>query len=145
MKCKYCNDLNPVYFRICHVCKARKDRITWLRKKMKDRRKRKNFYIYLHLDNKGKCIYVGKTSDLRYRQDCHKETSKHFKDVKSVLYANVSNETELHIYEIYYINKLFPKYNITYKYHDDISFMDSVKKLDFKEYILEEFISSGKA
>jgi excinuclease UvrABC nuclease subunit/DNA-binding Xre family transcriptional regulator len=85
-------------------------------------------YIYRFINQEGEVIYIGRTNNLENRlerqhftknghlpQECYAECSK-------VEYAEVKTANEVRIYEIYYIAKYRPKFNVTYNEEGEMSF-----------------------
>lgn len=93
-----------------------------------------NYYVYQHIDKFGKCIYIGKSKRLSSRQAQHRSNSTHFNEVKTILISSCSNDTVMRIYELYYINKLKPKYNVEYNHGDSIEALKGIPELKFKKY-----------
>lgn len=90
------------------------------------------FYIYKHILD-GEVVYVGKTTNMENRQKAHNNEKDWFKEGLKIEYAEVNNKTSMDIYELYYINKIAPKFNKSANRRDDISSLN-LKDLDFKEY-----------
>lgn len=74
--------------------------------------KEKEYYIYRYFNNQHDVIYVGLTTrPLKERVREHKVEALQ-KETAMIDYATVSNQADMEIYEIFYINKYLPKYNI---------------------------------
>lgn len=86
------------------------------------------YYVYRFLDEKEKIIYIGRTENLNDRltkqhftirghlsQECYKE-------VKKVEVAELRSRSEMKMYEIYFINKNNPKYNVIDNKQDEFQF-----------------------
>ena len=71
----------------------------------------KGYYVYLHYNIRDEIIYVGSTTNIKYRMTTHKSKSSHYKDVASYSYSKVDSKKIMLIYEQYYINKYKPIYN----------------------------------
>lgn len=100
-------------------------------------------YIYKMTDKSNSVLYVGKTIHLKKRLSQHKSTKKWFNEVYKIQYAKCDNETDMNIYEVYYINILSPKYNISENYKKQPTF--KLKDLDFKEFKGKNYIIELKA
>jgi hypothetical protein len=85
------------------------------------------YYVYRFIDVTNEIIYVGKTKNIETRinrqhftinghlpQDCYDDTLK-------VEYAILNSKVEMDIYELYYINKCLPKYNVSDKCEEDFN------------------------
>lgn len=96
-----------------------------------------SYYIYICYSNEKELLYIGKTNNLKRRIKEHEKTSKWIDEVKNIFYSELNTNIEMGIYEIYYINKYNPKYNILDNYNDIIDL--EIKPLTFKPY--EEFIN----
>ena len=81
-----------------------------------------NYGIYRLYDDDGELVYIGKSYKLGKRI----QTSLHERNCKSYDYCVLDTKEKADLYEIYYISKLKPKYNVT-----DIN-------ADISELILEE-------
>ena len=78
-------------------------------------------YVYVMYNKDNDVLYVGKTSDIesRMRQHfgCNREEWKD--EVVSIKYMDCYTEVDMSIYEIYLINILKPKYNMSMLYKGD--------------------------
>lgn len=98
-----------------------------------------NYYVYKHLDENNKVIYVGLTTDMKNRQASHKSTALWRDKIKSVEYCKVENSAIMNIFEIYLINKLNPEYNIKDKNNDNVDILDGIfHNFTFNKYINKE-------
>ena len=97
------------------------------------------YFIYRFRDSKGNILYVGKTTNLNPRilthfknghlpKECYENTS-------FIEYAICETESDMNIYELYYISKNKPIYNILDKNEVTIK----LPELDFK-YISKDVI-----
>lgn len=69
-------------------------------------------FIYLFFNIKNELLYVGETDNLPRRIDQHMdEDNWKIRETSKILYATCEKESDRKLYEIYYINKLSPKYN----------------------------------
>ena len=71
-----------------------------------------SYYIYGCYSPKRELLYIGKTNNLKRRIKEHEKTSKWIDEVRDIFYSELKTNTEMGIYELYYINKYNPKYNI---------------------------------
>ncbi len=90
----------------------------------------KEFCVYKFYNEKDNLLYVGKTTNLKNRINSHSLDKYWWKEVKYILYAHCNSATDMDIYEIYYINKLHPKYNKQSVNNDNFSF--NLNELQFK-------------
>lgn len=91
------------------------------------------FYIYQFYNDKNQLLYIGKTINLVQRFISHfSENNWKSKEVSRIMYAECKTKTDMDIYEIYYINVLNPRYNISLVNNVVPSF--KLEELDFKEY-----------
>lgn len=91
------------------------------------------YYVYKFLNKSEKVIYVGKTINLDQRIKSHFGSFGHldqacYDDVKSVCFIELESMTECTIYEIYYINKYNPMFNVRDKYNENPNFTISEKE-----------------
>lgn len=70
------------------------------------------FYIYQFYSNDS-LLYIGKSKNIFSRFYSHKNSKDWFTNVTHIHIAECKNKTDMDIYELYYINKLSPLYNIT--------------------------------
>lgn len=72
----------------------------------------KKYYIYKYLNKDNEVIYVGLTTrPIKQRVKEH-EVEKLQEETYFIEYAEVATKADMQMYEIYYINKYKPKYNI---------------------------------
>ena len=78
----------------------------------------KKFYIYRFLDKYKKIIYIGRTYklDSRIKQHFYNGhlTCECYEEVEFIEVAELNNEADMYILEIYLISKYNPKYNTEY-------------------------------
>jgi predicted GIY-YIG superfamily endonuclease/plasmid replication initiation protein len=98
------------------------------------------YYVYQFYDKKNKLIYVGKTTNLSQRFIAHfNDGGWKSKEIERIMYAKCSTKTDMDMYEIYYINKLKPKYNISLVNGDNPSFiLPELTFIEFKDNALNE-------
>lgn len=97
------------------------------------------YYIYLYYCNKN-LLYIGKTVNSKQRFKAHKSSSHWFKEATHIHIGKCATRADMNIYEIYYINKLKPKYNISSVTNSTPSFM--LPELNFKVYTITEFMEN---
>lgn len=98
----------------------------------KEKKIKNGFYVYRMLDKNGKIIYVGQTINLKNRMSAHfsnLDEDDWRNEVENVEYIELKTKTDMIIYEIYYIAKYYPKYNIDYK-NDECTFQ--LEELEWK-------------
>ncbi|NLD49115.1 MAG: helix-turn-helix domain-containing protein [Clostridiaceae bacterium] len=88
--------------------------------------------IYLCFDDNDTIIYIGRTTCIKGRIENHKLNTYWWKEVIRLFFALAKCETDMAIYEIYYINKFKPKYNQQDKFNDCCSL--KLDELLFNEY-----------
>lgn len=96
-------------------------------------------YIYKLLDKNENLLYIGKTKDINIRTRQHILGARKIEwksNIEKIMYADCHNETDMNIYEVYYINKLSPMYNRSENYNKEPSII--LPDLTFKEYIDKE-------
>lgn len=95
----------------------------------------KKYYIYRFLDETNKVLYVGQTINLngRIRQHFVFQRKDWHDEVQKIEFKEYEYKNEMNIYEIYYINKLKPKYNAMYNYGEPIDFVKDCLK-DWVEF-----------
>jgi excinuclease UvrABC nuclease subunit len=69
-------------------------------------------YIYKFYNQNNECLYIGKTYHLKPRFIQHKKDKAWWNEVVKIEYGECIKDILVDIYEIYYIDKLKPKYNI---------------------------------
>ena len=88
------------------------------------------YYVYRFKDKNDEIIYIGKAKTLSSRMSGHNHLPMECYDsIDKIEYIELNNQSEGSMYEIYWINKLSPKYNTEYNKNDSISF-----KLPKKEW-----------
>ncbi len=92
----------------------------------------KKYYIYKFVDENDNVLYVGKSRNIKSRIQSHIREKQWIKKNCKVFIAETHNHADMDIYELYYINKLNPKYNIANAYNDGFSI--NLIDLDFKHY-----------
>ena len=96
------------------------------------------YYIYQFIDKDNNILYVGKTVNLSSRMSGHNHLpSDCYEKRKKILYAKVLTNSDMCLYERYYIDKLKPPYN-TADLHDD-KLTIQLPELTFKEYVASDF------
>lgn len=80
------------------------------------------YYVYRFKNIDDKIIYVGKTNNIRTRMSQH-FTSGHlpkecYDSVKEIEFIKLNSNTEMDIYETYFINKYNPRYNTMSNYNE---------------------------
>lgn len=96
------------------------------------------YYIYQFIDKDNNILYVGKTVNLSSRMSGHNHLpSDCYEKRKKILYAEVLTNSDMCLYEKYYIDKLKPPYN-TADLHDD-KLTIQLPELTFKEYVASDF------
>ena len=94
-----------------------------------------NIYIYKLYNKEKELLYVGKTTHIHIRIRQHildKRKVEWKKNISYIEYAKCLNETDMNIYEVYYINKLSPKHNVSENYNTESSI--NIRDLTFQEY-----------
>ncbi|GGM39449.1 hypothetical protein GCM10011351_27020 [Paraliobacillus quinghaiensis] len=77
--------------------------------------------IYIYYGRNDVVLYVGKTSKMDQRDSQH-NADEWINEVEYVMVSTAENSTDSILYEIYYINKLKPKYNSTHANETPASF-----------------------
>jgi hypothetical protein len=96
-------------------------------------------YIYKVIDNNNNVLYIGKTVNVHQRMSQHK-TSKWWLKKVDIKVAEVPNKALMDIYEIYYINKFNPPFNIKDSRSDIVTGIGLIELKFNKSY--KEFIQS---
>lgn len=127
---KYCPQCKNIYdielFRsgLCIPCRRLLHKREYANNKEKyaDRYNKKSkpddyYYVYKFVDKNNQVVYVGKTKRLAARMIQHFRTDGHlsddcYDDVASVFYCQLNTKIEMDIYELYYIDKYRPNYNV---------------------------------
>lgn len=72
----------------------------------------RKYYIYRYYNKENEIIYVGLTSRPMQNRVKEHEKDKLKNETYRIDYATVKTRADMQLYEIYYINKYQPKYNI---------------------------------
>jgi hypothetical protein len=80
-------------------------------------------YVYKFLGDNDEVLYVGKTINLNKRMRDHFISQRDYyaSDVKKVQYKEYNYQNEMSIYEIYFISKYKPKYNLEFNYGEPLT------------------------
>lgn len=100
-------------------------------------------YIYMFVNEGKEVIYVGKTKNIKNRIRQHFGKEGHLEKeayllTTSIYYSYVPSANEARIYELYYISKYQPKYNLVFGDGGEISF--ELPELSFSIFILNQEI-----
>jgi hypothetical protein len=91
-----------------------------------------NYIIYKFYNDNQELLYVGITNNIKIRLKQHKKDKEWFGEINKIYISTKLTRNESHIYEIYYIANVKPKYNIDYINGGRINFM--LDELIFTEY-----------
>lgn len=105
------------------------------------------FSIYKFVDKNNNVLYIGKSKSLytRIKQhflnghldaNCYKETN-------AIYYYNFDTQMEMDIYEIYYINKYLPKYNLEFKTNTQDNLSINLGDIEWMFYSLTDNFTKG--
>lgn len=99
------------------------------------------YFIYRFIDESGSILYIGRTKDLKVRL-CQHYKNGHldpacYELTKRIEYIELSNESEMHVLEIYFINKYKPPYNKRDKKEGDLN-MRIDREFEWKLYLENE-------
>ena len=90
-------------------------------------------YVYRFLNEDSEVIYVGRAKSLKSRISGHSHLPKEcYDEIKRIEYIKLNNSSETNIYEIYFISRHSPKYNIVFNNEDIITFELPIK--EWKEF-----------
>lgn len=109
------------------------------------------FYVYRFLDKDDQIIYIGRTNNLERRLTQEHFTSyghlpkKCYDDCETIEYMEFEAEGEMKIFELYFINKFSPKYNVMENRNENFTFSleehwteyknnDIISKKEYKVY-----------
>ncbi len=98
------------------------------------------YYIYKYLLN-NECIYVGKTINIFRRHKQHLREHSYFSEAETILIAECKSAIEMDIYELYYISKDHPKYNIMNTQRGECENI-SLPELSFKSYTQNSILNN---
>ena len=90
------------------------------------------YYIYSFVDENDVVLYVGKTKNLKTRIQSHIREKSWMDEGYKVYIAETISQTDMDIYELYYINKLNPIHNVANAYNENFS--TDIKALKFQLY-----------
>lgn len=91
------------------------------------------YYIYKFIDDNKDVLYVGKTKNIEARTKSHIKNKDWIKEGCEFFVAEVTNKTDMDIYELYYINKLNPIHNVSNAH--GVEFSSDLDELNFYHYI----------
>lgn len=94
--------------------------------------KPEKYYVYKFVDKNEDILYVGKTKNLKTRVQSHIREKNWIEEGCRIYIAEVISQTDMDIYELYYINKLKPIHNVANAY--DSEFSIELNELNFKHY-----------
>ena len=128
--------INPKYCR--HINYTKNSECDELFKNTIEFENSDKYYIYKFLSSSNEILYVGRTTNIEKRIKSHINNG-HLPDtcynnIDKIQYAILKNFTDMSLYEIYYINKYFPKYNTKDK---DVNNKDFT--IELKEVIWIDF------
>lgn len=98
-------------------------------------------YGIYNIYNNNNLLYVGKTNNFHTRLRNHMALQPWKNEITHIAIAECKNKIDMDIYEIYYINKLNPKYNKAIVYNESPTF--EIKELNFKRFELTKFLNTG--
>jgi len=90
------------------------------------------YYVYRFINDEGKIIYVGKSKHLKTRVSNHIRKRKWKDEIYQIEVAKCITESDMNVYELYYISKHSPKYNKDCKTNDELTF--ELEDLQFNKY-----------
>ena len=93
----------------------------------------KEYYIYKYLNKNEEIIYIGLTSRPIQRRIKEHEVEELQKETYRIEYAKVMTEADMRMYELYYINKYNPKFNVRDLYVDGNQI--TLPELNFVPYL----------
>lgn len=93
----------------------------------------KEYYIYKYLNKNEEIIYIGLTSRPIQRRIKEHEVEELQKETYRIEYAKVKTEADMRMYELYYINKYNPKFNVRDLYVDGNQI--TLPELNFVPYL----------
>ena len=155
-KCKSCGERKNVesfkvnrktkdgYVSICKDCSNTK------REENKKTIKHEHFYVYKLLNNEKQVLYVGKTTNINKRINTHihnhlslrtPEKFDMYNNVHKIEYCEMESDYHMNIYEIHYICKYNPLYNIDFKSENSNLF--NLPEIIWKPYILKSYIDDS--
>ena len=90
------------------------------------------YHIYKFVNENGSVLYVGKSKNIKSRIQSHIREKDWIQENQNIYIAEACSQTDMDIYELYYINKLSPKYNIANAYNFEFSI--ELDEINFKHY-----------
>lgn len=81
------------------------------------------YTVYKHINKNGDIIYIGKSKNLKQRQQQHKKTTEWFNDIDEIEYMEFETKTGMDIAELYLINKYSPINNKKDNRGEDVNYM----------------------
>lgn len=95
--------------------------------------------IYKFMNRDGEVIYIGKAKDLKNRLSNHKHLPEEcYEELAYIMYASFDTEYEMDFAELYYIDKIFPKYNTINKDNGITFTIQELEVKKFKFYEIKE-------
>lgn len=95
------------------------------------------YCVYMCLSKESEVLYFGKTNNIKRRLVEHRKNSKWINEVTDILYSELNTVTDMGIYELYYIDKFHPRYNVLDNKNEGCCL--ELKELSFKYY--EDYIN----
>lgn len=105
---------------------------------MKEQKSIKDSCIYMLKDVDQNVLYVGITNNHGRRIEQHYNYKYWANEVNNITVSEYMNRNQAHIYEIYYISKLQPKYNDDFNNLNCDNFYLKLDELIFNKYSYEE-------
>lgn len=102
--------------------------------------------VYMLYSDSQELLYIGITNNHDRRFAQHMSEKKWSDEIKNIKVSDYINRNMAHIYEIYYISKMRPKYNDDFNNLDGDNFDLKIEDLKFKDYCYDtkEYIGVNK-
>lgn len=96
------------------------------------------YYIYKYI-KKNECVYIGKTDNLLRRHGQHINKKDWLNNETQLYYLEVPDKNTMDFIELYFLNKLKPRYNLVSKNSVNSNFMDLTLHSEWKPFNINNF------
>lgn len=96
------------------------------------------YYIYKYI-KKNECVYIGKTDNLLRRHGQHINQKDWLNNETQLYYLEVPDKNTMDFIELYFLNKLKPRYNLASINSVNSNFMNLILHSDWKPFNINNF------
>ena len=91
------------------------------------------YWLYRFINSTGEIIYIGKTINIKNRMQQHQHYNTKINEAVIIECTKMKNEADMGFGEIYFINKLHPKYNIDCNWEGTIPTVQQYEELQWED------------